>query len=410
MSGGEAIGWAVGLAGSVGALGWVAHLAHYARYHRRVIFLTEVDPPAPAEPPSTVALVVAARDEAGQVEAAVASMLREARSDPSTHVVVVDDRSTDGTGEILDALAAAEPRLQVLHVTELPDGWLGKTHALQVGSESPAAWAADWLLFTDADVVFAPGAVRRAVNYAASEGLGHLAVVPEVIARGVGERAFVGLFGLLFSMKVPLGQVADPRRRTSVGIGAFNLVRADAFRGVGGFRHLSLSLDDDMRLGQTLKFAGYSTRLVFGRGLVAVRWQEGVGGLVRGVEKNFFAALLFRVRRVALVSLGLVTLGIAPFVALVVGPWATRVVAGVGLLALLLTMAASGRQSRIGAWYVATVPWASVLILVALIRSAALTLRRRGVVWRDSFYPLAALRTHVRYRDAWLREVWRSTR
>ena len=401
---------AVGVVGSIGALVWVAQLAHLIRHRRDIIFLADLDPPTAAPDDPSVALIVAARDEAGGVEAAVRSMLREVEPDPGLRLVVVDDRSLDGTGAILDGLAAAHPQLRVVHVAELPDGWLGKTNALQVGADAPGAVDADWLLFTDADVVFRPGAVRRAVGFARASGVDLLAVAPEVATESVGERAFLCLFGLLFSLYAPLGRVADPRSRAHVGIGAGNLVRAEAFRAVGGFRHICLSVDDDVRLGQALKFAGYATRLVFGRGVVSVRWQVGLGGMIRGIEKNFFAGLKFDLRRVVVVAAGIVTLGVAPFAALVVGPIGTRVIAGAGLAALAVTLVASGRQSRIGVWYLTLLPIAALLILIALGRSVALTLSRGGVRWRGRLYPLADLRNHVRHRDAWLDEVWRSTR
>ena len=322
----------------------------------------------------------------------------------------MDDRSTDGTGAILDELAATRPELAVVHVTDLPAGWLGKTHALQVGSDSPAGRDAYWLLFTDADVVFQPGAVRRAVAYAEANAVDMLIVAPEVDTRSVGERVFLTLFGLLFSLYGPIGRLKDRRSQVHIGVGAFNLVRAEVFRAVGGFRHLALSVDDDMRLGQTVKFAGYNLGLVLGRDQVSVRWQVGTWGMVRGVEKNFFAGLKFQLSRVVVVALGVITLGIGPFAGLVVGPTWTRVISSLGVGAVTLMLAATWRQSRIAWFHVLLLPAAAVLVLVALCRSVALTLIRGGVVWRNHLYPLATLKAHVRERDAWLSEVWRSTR
>src|SRR6185436_3773390 len=100
-------------------------------------------PPRDAAAAPKVTIVVAARDEATKIEAAVRSML--AQQYPACEVVVVADRSTDGTGEILDRLAVAEPRLIPVHVRELPPGWLGKTHAMQLGADRAGG---EWILFT----------------------------------------------------------------------------------------------------------------------------------------------------------------------------------------------------------------------------------------------------------------------
>ena len=406
--------WIVALAGASGSVIWIGHLAHLIRHREKAVFLADLDAPASRSEPNggdrpSVALIFAARDEAGGVEAAVRSMLAEVESDPETRLIAVDDRSTDGTGAILDRLALAHPRLEVVHVASLPSGWLGKTHALQVGSKCLGA-DARWLLFTDADVVFGPGAVRRTVAYAESQGVDHVTVGPEVDSRSVGERAFLCLFGLLFSLYGPIGRLGDRRSRAHIGIGAFNLVRAEAFRAVGGFRHLALSVDDDMRLGQTLKYAGYSMRFLLGRGAVSVRWQVGTWGMVRGVEKNFFAGLKFQIARVIVVAAGLVVVGIAPFAALFVGPVWSRLLSSAGVAAVIVILAASGRQSRIAWPYALLLPAASCLILVALGRSVALTLINGGVNWRNHHYPLSTLKAHVKQRDAWLEEVWRSTR
>jgi cellulose synthase/poly-beta-1,6-N-acetylglucosamine synthase-like glycosyltransferase len=106
-----------------------------------------------------LSLLVACRDEAANVRAALSSVL--AQDYPALEVVAVDDRSGDATGAILDELAAQHPMLRVVHVTSLPEGWLGKTHALARASEAATG---ELLLFTDADVVFAPGALRRAAS------------------------------------------------------------------------------------------------------------------------------------------------------------------------------------------------------------------------------------------------------
>ncbi len=398
---------AVAIVSALGAFGswaWIVLLAGIVRHRRAWVRLSD----CPADPPQGgwpgVAVIFAARDEEAGVGRATRSML--AQEAPVTEVLAVDDRSTDATGAILDALAAADPRLRVVHVRELPPGWLGKNHALQAAAETTAA---RWLLFTDADVVFTPGSVGKAVAWAESNGLDHLTVAPEVPTETYGERVFLAFFSLAFALHAPPWRVTDPRRKASAGVGAFNLVRADAFRAIGGLRRLSLSIDDDMRLGQALKFAGYRAGMVLGTGEVSVRWQVGLGGMVRGLEKNFFAALDFRLGAVPIVIGAVLLVGVLPHAGLFVGPWWQRAICGAGVAAVAAMLEASGGLFGVRWYHALGLPLGALACVVALIRSVVVTLRDGGVRWRGHHYPLGALKSHVRERDAWARELWKST-
>ena len=184
-------------------------------------------------------------------------------------------------------------------------------------------------------------------------------------------------------------------------------VRADAFRAIGGFRRLSLSVDEDMRLGQSLKYAGYRSLVALGMGSVSVRWQVGLGGMIRGLKKNFFAGAGYRLSIVAVAASGMAVIGFAPYLGLFVGPvWARGLGAtGIGSIALTLTLM---RRPGGVAWYHAfLLPIGAAACIVALMRSAILALNRRGIRSRDHLYPLDELRAHVRRRNEWTREVWR---
>jgi hypothetical protein len=313
---------------------------------------------------------------------------------------VVDDRSTDGTDAVLAAVAAEQPRLRVVPIRELPAGWLGKSHALHTAAIDESA---PWLLFTDADVHFAPGAPRRAVAWAVREGADHVTVVPEFLTGGVGERLFLMVIGLAFASRVLGGRIGRPGSSSHLGVGAFNLVRSDAFRAIGGFTHLALSVDDDVRLAQALKAAGFQGRALMGGGAVSVRWHAGVGGLTRGLEKNLFALLDYRLGAVIVVCLAWLAFGVAPYAGLFLGPSWTRVVCGLGVAAVAAILSLARRQTGTPWYYALAFPAGIALYVNAMTRSAWLTLRRRGVRWRECHYPLDALREHVRRRNAWLR-------
>ncbi len=402
---GAVIGSIVAGAGVLASAFWVSRWVQMIRHRESLIWLADepVDPPEAGWP--RLAVLFAARNEAGMVAQATRSILAE--DYPALELIAVDDRSTDATGAILDAIAAEDPRLRVVHVHDLPRGWLGKNHALHAGA---ADLAAEWLLFTDADVVLAPETLRRGIALAARERLDHLAVIPDVVTESEWERIFLAAFSLMFAVHAPPWKVSNPRNKAAAGIGAFNLVRAEAFRAIGGFQHLALSVDDDMRLAQVLKFAGYRTRLAMGHRAFSVRWHVGLRGMVRGLEKNFFAGIDFRLTTVLLAVPAMIVVGMGPHLGLVVGPWWTRALCAAGLGSIAALLGQERGQSGI-AWYHALfLPIGTAACMLALVRSTWLTLRRRGVRWRDHFYPLKELRAHVRRRNAWTREVWLSTR
>ncbi len=220
----------------------------------------------------------------------------------------------------------------------------------------------------------------------------------------------MALFTLMFAIKFPYWRVDDRKSRVHMGVGAFNLVRAEAFRGIGGFRRVALSVDDDMRLGQALKYAGYRAKVFSATTQVSVRWQVGLGGMIRGIEKNFFAGIDFRLPMAAAAAATILLTTLGPLVGLFIGPWWTRLVCGLGLLAPVGLIRLVCPTTGVAPWYGLTLPLAGPVMTYALARSVFLTLRRRGVSWRGRTYPLAQPESHVRLRNHWLREVWHSTR
>ena len=176
----------------------------------------------------TLTVVVPARDEADKIAATIDALMMADYE--GLRVLVVDDRSTDGTGAIVDACveeyAERRPgRLSAIHITELPEGWLGKTFALMVATENSAS---DYLLFTDADVLFSPSVLRRALVCAQEQRADHLVVLPTVEVRSRGEGIVLGFLQVMGIWASRPWKVEDPKARRDVaGIGAFNLVRRE---------------------------------------------------------------------------------------------------------------------------------------------------------------------------------------
>jgi glycosyltransferase involved in cell wall biosynthesis len=334
-----------------------------------------------------VCLIAAARNEAAGLEAAMQSWL--ALEYPALEIVLINDRSTDQTGSIIERLARDDPRVTSRHVTHLPSGWLGKTHALALGA---AHTTCEWLLFTDADVQFHPAALHKAIRYATHADCDHVVCLPQATGGSWWLKSVEALFMLTFVLWVRPHQVANPHHAASVGVGAFNLVRTEAYRAIGGHQRIALRPDDDIKLGQLLKRQGFRQRLVDGTGLLAVTWYPSLREMARGLEKNIYAGCDYRLGRFVLVVLSLLGLFLGPWVGVVLADGAAQGLFG-GAAAIGLLMSLYTARRGVGRWHVALGMPVSVLILTALyIRSVYLTLRRGGIMWRDSFYPLAELR------------------
>jgi hypothetical protein len=353
------------------------------------------DPPPGGFPPLTV--VVPARDEAARIEGAVRSLL--AQDYPGIRVVAVDDRSRDATGAILDRLAAGDGRLSVVHVTDLPPGWLGKNHACALGAEA----AVDgWLLFTDGDVFFAPGALRRAVAYAEQHRLGHLVALPRLVAPGFLERAFVATFAALVNPAFRTWELRRPGTAAYAGIGAFNLVRrADHLR-TGGHRLLRLEAVDDVKLGVVLRRSGVPQGAVDSCGQVSVRWNAGFVASWVGLLKNAFAGTEYRWSVALATAAALAVTSAGPAAAALAGPGvATRVAGVVGWLLGAAVVGVVARRFAGGAGLEGLLlPLTGTALASVILASAVVTTARGGIVWRGTRYPLAELRAGcVRERD-----------
>jgi hypothetical protein len=370
------------------ALIWVASSLEMGLGSRTIRLLRTL-PPLPAGEAPSLSVVIAARNEQEKIAAALRSVLRQ--DYPGLEVIVVDDRSTDSTGTLLDELAVGEPRLRVVHLDALPHGWLGKNHALMRGAGLASG---EWILFTDADVVLAPTATARAVGYAVRERLDHLTVTPRLEMPSAALDAFAGTFAILFARYARPWRARDPRSRSHVGIGAFNLVRTEAYRAIDGHRRLAMRPDDDLKLGKVLKRAGFRQDVAFGSDMVSVEWYATVGEAVRGLEKNTFAGLDYSVAAVLASCALLLTLDAWPFFALLVTRGATRMLEAVTVATILLTYAASTRGSRTNPLLGLAYPLAILLFVFILLRSTFLALRNGGIRWRDTLYPLDELRAN----------------
>jgi glycosyltransferase involved in cell wall biosynthesis len=381
------------ISGSILALAWFSRIveAFFGLPSIADISRPEWDRrPATSNGEPRVSIIVPARNEEESIRATLLQLLDLDYS--NYEVIAINDRSTDNTGQKMDQVAAspeAHQLLKVIHISDLPAGWLGKTHAMWTAG---LAATGDWLLFTDADVLFKPDTLRRAIAYAEEERADHVVLFPRMIMKRAGEKMMIAFFQALFVFGHRPWKVADPKARDHMGVGAFNLVRRSVYDKVGTYRALRMEVLDDMKLGKVIKNAGFAQRNVFGEDLISLRWAKGAFGIVNNLTKNFFAVLSFEWPRTVGAIIGLGFLNLGPFLGIWLAHGWARVPYAIALGSLFLIYYGMSSRSAIPAYYFFLHPISTSLFMYTLLLSMAHTFSNDGIVWRGTRYPLDELR------------------
>lgn len=415
------------IAGIILALAWASRILDAALGMPSVADVSRPEwdrnPVLPSGNPR-VSIIVPARNEEETIEQCLRSLL--ALDYDNYEVIAVNDRSTDRTGEIMERVASSHtsridtgglpetcgslqesrnphpvaqdatrvghpsvPFFRIIHHLELPGGWLGKTHAMWTAAREASG---EWLLFTDADVIFKPDSVRRALAYAESEPADHVVLFPRMIMKRPGEYMMIAFFQTMFMFGHRPWKVADPSTNDHMGVGAFNLVRKRVYEAVGTYQALRMEVLDDMKLGKVVKNAGFAQRNVFGGDLISIRWAHGAFGMVNNLTKNFFAVLSFQSWRTLLSAFGLAFLNYGPFLGLWLAHGWARVPYAIALVSLFFIYLGMSWRSAVPSYYVLLHPVSTTLFIYTLLRSMILTLWNDGIVWRGTKYPLEELR------------------
>jgi glycosyltransferase involved in cell wall biosynthesis len=338
----------------------------------------------------TLSVIIAARDEEAKIGATLERLL--ASDYPSLEIILANDRSTDRTDEIAAAIAKHDSRLRVLTIDLLPDGWLGKTHAMHLAARQATG---EYLLFTDGDIMFAPDALRQSLGYAHAKQLDHFCLMPSMETESWPECVLVSFFAMLFAFGTQPWFRRLRLPNAYYGVGAFNLVRRDTYERLGGHHPIRLDVLDDVKLGKLFFRSGARADYLVAEGAVMVRWQNSAWGVIRGLEKNAFAGVQYSIVRLIGFTLIFAALFLVPWCAAAVLP--LRVSAGF-LATLGILHATYARLSVTFGGSLLAAPGllpGSLGVLFAFWRSAVLTLWQGGIFWRDTFYPIDELRDHV---------------
>jgi glycosyltransferase involved in cell wall biosynthesis len=384
------------IVGTLLAVIWLSRVIDTSLGVRTLVNITRPEwdrnPSTPDGNPS-VTIVVPARNEEASIRQALSQLL--ALDYDNYEVIAIDDRSTDRTGEIMDDLAMGSdgrPRcskLRIVHIKELPPRWMGKAHAMWSAAKQSTA---DWILFTDADVMFRPDCLRRAIAYAEAERADHLVLFPRTIMKRPGEKMMLAFFQLMFVFGHRPWKVADPKAKDHIGVGAFNLVRRQVYEAVGTYEALRFEVVDDMKLGKVIKNAGFRQRNVLGGDLLELHWAHGARGVVRNLTKNFFAVMSFQSWRAIGFCVAAGFLNIVPFAGVFLAHGWARIPYAVALACLFFLYFGMSLFSDVRTWYVLLHPFGTLLFIYTMLRSMFFALRNKGVEWRGTMYPLEELR------------------
>lgn len=333
-----------------------------------------------------LSIIIAARNEEKDIESSIISQLKQ--NYRNIEWIVVNDRSTDQTGKIMDRLQETDTRIKVIHIRELPEAWLGKNYALYMGTQEAAG---DFLLFTDADVHFEKQAIGKAISYFMKNKLDHLTAAPNLYGRGILLQSFIAFFMFGFSYYKRPWMANRPRSKTGMGIGAFNMVTKNAYHAFGTHEAIKMRPDDDLMLGKKIKQLGLQQRLVTAMDLIEVEWYGSLKEALIGLEKNTFAGLHYRISMVLFAIAGVFISQVLPFITMFSQDHLLLCAANIVLLAIVYTLIIK-RMTSFSPLLFLLFPITALVFIYSIIRASLLTFIRGGIVWRGTKYRLSELR------------------
>jgi glycosyltransferase involved in cell wall biosynthesis len=355
--------------------------------------LDKLNSPEPKTWPR-VSIIIPACNEAKTLEKALRSKLD---SDyPNFEIIVINDRSTDSTGEILARLSQMDKRIKAVQVHELPEGWLGKPHALARAVEVADG---DWYLFTDADVHFSKDAMRKTVAYCEDRKIDQLGVIPYVWTNKFFLNVVLLTYIRSFSQLAGFWGLFRPRTNAFSGVGAFNLVRRTAYEKTEGFEWLRLEIVDDVALGWMIQRSGGQVSIVNGNQDLRVEWYTGIREMTVGMEKGTFSAWgNFSLRRTMFWTSLFLLFEMAPIMAMLTldMPYLQILGAITWVIGLLISI-------RITTWangpFLPTLvfPLGTLIFCWMLLRAGWMGWRRDGIMWRGTYYSGDELKNGKRF-------------
>lgn len=337
-----------------------------------------------------VSLVIPARNEGDHIEACLRGLKKQTYS--NLEVILVNDRSTDHTGEVMQRYTNASPNWQYIEIKSLPEGWLGKNHALEQGGLKATG---EYIVFTDGDVTYEPHTILTTMQTVLTHKLDHLVLSATLKATDPLLIAMQALFavGMISFLRLhELGKSPD----RYMGAGVFNLVKTSLYRSIGGHKSIRLEIVDDLMLAKIMVQAGGKPGFLDGRNLISLEWYANWKQMILGFEKNGFASVKYSITRLILFLIGTYVIYLLPYFGVFLFHAPLSYIFGASLIIAHGIMAEVSRQTGHSPWTTLLLPFAAILIGFSILRSAVLTLYRGKVMWRDTSYNLEVLKSNTR--------------
>jgi chlorobactene glucosyltransferase len=337
-----------------------------------------------------ISIIVPARNEEDNIRQCLESLQKIEY--PNIEIIVVNDRSTDRTGEIVTEIAQVDSRMKVIQGSDLPDGWSGKTHAIHQGILHATG---DWYLFIDADVAIDKKAPEIARSYCLSNDLKMLSIFLNPHLETFWENIIMPIvFGAIF-FSYPLAKVNDPDDDAAMASGGFILVNADSYRTIGGHEAIKSAVTEDVHLAQLAKANNVPYRFVLGREMGNQHWYANFREIWQGWSRSMFIGMNYQLSEAIKSILLVFILNILPFIVLI-DQSVTLIAQGnyspIFWLALAQTLIILGYRfysavsQELAKGYFFTHPLGSAIFIGIIINSAFRSLSGRGVVWKGQTY------------------------
>jgi cellulose synthase/poly-beta-1,6-N-acetylglucosamine synthase-like glycosyltransferase len=334
-----------------------------------------------------ISIIFSALNEEAAIEETINTLFK--LDYPDYEIIAVNDRSTDQTPHILDSLKQRYPHLQVHHISKLPQGWFGKNHALHVAAGTATG---EWLLFTDADVIMKPQTLSRSMSYALEKKLDHLTLFEHHSRHDFWLR--VSLLGsyIAYTLAMRPWRVRFAWSKRSLGHGAFNLIRKEAYEACNGHAAIALQCLDDMRLGALLKKNGFRQDTVNGQDFVEREWYGSLAEMVAGMRKNSFAYFDYRLLPALRDSLYAVIFTLWPLLAVLVCRGLLQYLNFAIVMLSIYLGKCVAKEFRLPQWFAVFYPLALGITIYTLWGSIISVYRHKGVIWRGTHYSLQMLK------------------
>lgn len=327
-----------------------------------------------------VSLIFTAKDEAQDLPRTLAAF--EKINYPELEIIAVNDRSQDETGNILSSWKSKH-HFKFLNIEYLPEGWLGKTHALHKASQLASG---KWLLLTDADVRFSPYSISHAISRIQTQRLDFLSLAPHLNSPSFMTQATMEFFNFFFVLLMK-PWLSGQNKGKAIGVGSFNLISAELYRSIGGHETIRLSLDDDLQLAAKAKSSGGNLESLNGSKQIEIVFYRSLLEMQRGFEKNVIQAFDFSLPK-AFFAIGFTYLVFAlPFFLSLKCPWFLPL-----FLLQITTHMVINHQFGYPKWRALLLPLTSHIYIWTMLRSCILAKVRNAIIWRGQQVKLKVLK------------------